>query len=264
MRQCRSLKVLSLTNIEMNEDQIRALGAVSRPGLEIKLVGYRLSGAKAEALIEVLKRNKGPTELRCCRNIDNFILADGLRGNSRLKTLRTLCFSGSNEACNREVPAISSALRENKGLVYLAIWPHMTMSDESWEAVCEFLKTLTHPTLQVLHLEIMQPYGVAPAVLNSRVALLIKALVDMLKVNMSIDTMPWNAHPGLMSIDNIPRNPHFSGELFRRSVAPYLVTNRFRPRLLAIQKSRPILYRAKVLGRALLATRTDPNLFWML
>jgi hypothetical protein len=42
------------------------------------------------------------------------------------------------------------------------------------------------------------------------------------------------------------------------------VTNRLRPRLLAIQKTRPITYRAKVLGRALLAVRTDPNRFWML
>jgi hypothetical protein len=53
-------------------------------------------------------------------------------------------------------------------------------------------------------------------------------------------------------------------ELFRESVIPYLETNRFRPRLLAIQKTRPIPYRAKVLGRALLAVQTDPNWFWML
>jgi hypothetical protein len=37
-----------------------------------------------------------------------------------------------------------------------------------------------------------------------------------------------------------------------------------RPRLLAIQKTRPIPYRAKVLGRALVAARTDSNSFWML
>jgi hypothetical protein len=34
--------------------------------------------------------------------------------------------------------------------------------------------------------------------------------------------------------------------------------------LLDIQQTRPIPYRAKVLGRALLAVRTDPNRFWML
>jgi hypothetical protein len=259
MRQCQSLKVLSLFDIEMDEDQIRALGAVSRPGLEIKLVFCRFSGASAEALAEVLKRNQGPTELRGCV-IDNFILADGLRGNSRLKYLGSFCLSSSNDTGSREVLAITSALRENKGLVYLGIRPDSTMSDQSWDAVCDFLKTFTHPTLQVLDLAIIQLHGVAPAVLNLRVALLIEALVDMLKVNMSIDTIPWN----LMSVATIPWNPQYSSELFRRSVVPYLETNRFRPRLLAIQKSSPILYRVKVLGRALLATRTDPNLFWML
>jgi hypothetical protein len=53
-------------------------------------------------------------------------------------------------------------------------------------------------------------------------------------------------------------------ELYRGSLIPYLETNQFRPRLLAIQKAHPIVYRVKVLGRALLAVRTDPNRFWML
>jgi hypothetical protein len=57
---------------------------------------------------------------------------------------------------------------------------------------------------------------------------------------------------------------HSRHELYRESVVPYLETNRFRPRVLAIQKTRPITYRAKVLGRALVAVRTDPNRFWML
>jgi hypothetical protein len=51
---------------------------------------------------------------------------------------------------------------------------------------------------------------------------------------------------------------------FRGSVIPYLAANRFRPRIRAIQKTRPILYRAKVLERALLAARSDANSFWML
>ena len=86
--------------------------------------------------------------------------------------------------------------------------------------------------------------------LNSRIALLIQALVDMLKVNMSIHTIPWD--------------PNYCSEIFPGSVVPHLETNKFRPRLLAIQKIRPFPHRVKVLGRALLATRTDPNLFWML
>jgi hypothetical protein len=59
MQQCQSLKVLSLTFFEIDEDQIRVLGAVSRPGLDIKLKFCRIAGASAEALAEVLKRDQG-------------------------------------------------------------------------------------------------------------------------------------------------------------------------------------------------------------
>jgi hypothetical protein len=102
-----------------------------------------------------------------------------------------------------------------------------------------------HPTLEVLHL--CSPYytyaPLAPAVLKSR----IQALVNMLKVNISIHTIHLE-----------------SRDSDRSSMIPYLETNRLRPRIRAIQKARPITYRAKVLGRALLSARTDVNSFWML
>jgi hypothetical protein len=77
------------------------------------------------------------------------------------------------------------------------------------------------------------------------------ALVDMMKVNMSIRTIH-------LDLDLSER------QLLRGSVVPYLETNRFRPRVRAIQKSRLLSYRAKVLGQALLAVRTDANRLWML
>jgi hypothetical protein len=52
--------------------------------------------------------------------------------------------------------------------------------------------------------------------------------------------------------------------MHRESVLPYLMTNGFRPRVRALQKTRPITYRVKVLGRALLAVRTNANSFWIL
>jgi hypothetical protein len=55
------------------------------------------------------------------------------------------------------------------------------MSDETWNAVCDSLKT--HPTLEVLDLGLKFWFlDLAPAVLRSR----IQALLDMLKVN--VDT----------------------------------------------------------------------------
>jgi hypothetical protein len=118
------------------------------------------------------------------------------------------------------------------------------MNDETWGAVCDSLKT--HPTLEVLHLI----HGIPPMaadVITSRT----QALVDMIKVNTSIDTL--RVHRCYME-----------HEMYRGSVIPYLEMNRFRPRVLAIQKARPIAYRVKVLGRALLATRTNANRFWMI
>jgi hypothetical protein len=240
MEQCQSLKVLSLVNLEMNEDQCRALGAYSRPDLEIVLDDCRITSAGAGALTEVLGRNQGPTKLVCCRT-DNSALANGLRGNSRLKSLRPY-LSGSVEVSNQEVLAIAGALRGNKGLVDLDLSYGWCVNDETWGAICDSLKA--HPTLEVLDCR-----GVfrVSAMLKSR----IQVLVDMLKVNMSIHTI-------------LLHDLYSHHELFRGSVIPHLETNRFRPLLLAIQKTRPIAYRAKVLGRALLAVGTDPYRFWML
>jgi hypothetical protein len=82
MRQCQSLKTLTLRNLEMDENHCRVLGIFSRPDLEIVLDHCKLTSAGASALAEVLGRNQGPTKLDLCY-IDNVVLADGLRGNSR-------------------------------------------------------------------------------------------------------------------------------------------------------------------------------------
>jgi hypothetical protein len=120
--------------------------------------------------------------------------------------------------------------------------------DETWSAVCNSLKS--HPTLEVLDLRATD-HVPAPATTQVDITSRVQALLGMMKVNTSIHTMHLS-------------NPYFEHELFRRSIVPYLETNRFRPRLLAIQKALPIPYRAKVLGRALLAARSDLNRFWML
>jgi hypothetical protein len=164
---------------------------------------------------------------------------------SRVLKILRLRLSDNLGVGSREVFAIAGALKENKGLVDLDLMDAIRMGDETWFAVCDSLKI--HPTLEVLNLCLMQTLGgAASAVLKSR----IQTLLDLLKVNTSIHT-----------ITSIHYNEH---ELFRKSIIPYLETNRLRPRLLAIQRSRPIAYRVKVLGRALLAVRTDPNRFWML
>jgi hypothetical protein len=247
MQNCQSLKILKMEQMAFKAEHCLALGDFSRPGLEIVLIRCTPATAGTNALAEVLGRNQGPTGLDSC-TFDYSILAEGMRGNSRLKSL-SLSLSINPEIRNREVLAIASALRENKGLIELMLqYNGDKVSDEMWGAICDSLGT--HPTLEVLQLWGSAQYKGAPLppeLLKSR----IQTLLDMMKVNLSIHT--------------IHLYSYFSRhELFRGSVIPYLKTNRLRPRLRAIQRSRPIAYRAKVLGKALLAARTDANSFWML
>jgi hypothetical protein len=117
MEQCQSLNVLSFNNLEIDENQCRVLGAYSRPDLEIILISCKLTSAGASALAEILRRNQGPTKLAFCF-VDYSVFANGLRGNSRLKSIMQE-FSEGVEIGNREVLAIAGAVRENKGLVEL-------------------------------------------------------------------------------------------------------------------------------------------------
>jgi hypothetical protein len=220
-------------------------GQISRPDLEIELLYCVIPDAGSTALAEVLGRNQGPTMLDYCE-IDNFVLANGLRGNSRLKSLRPR-ISRNLDILNRELLVIADAIREINGLIEWSLWCHsMMMNDETRDAICDSLET--HPTLEILKLGMARhDAATAPAVIRSRV----QALLDMMEVNVSIHT-----------IDLFEQ--YSEHEIFRQSVVPYLETNRFRQHVRAIQKTLPIPYRTKVLGRALLSVRTDPNQLWML
>jgi hypothetical protein len=131
-------------------------------------------------LAEVLGRSQGPTKLACWYT-DYSVLANGLSGNSYLKSFRARLFS-SSEVGSRELRAIENALKENKGLVDL---DHSTgcfrENDETWGAIRDSLKT--HPTLEVLNLRLaLSDATMAPEVITPR----IQALLDMVKINESI------------------------------------------------------------------------------
>jgi hypothetical protein len=249
VQRCQNLKALTLERIALDENRCRVLGDFSKPGLEIELRYCRIIGAAAAVLAQILGRNQGPTKLVFC-HVDNAILADGLRGNSRLKSLR-LYLSNNHDVGNREVLAVAGALRENKGLVDLDLTHYnWRVSEYTWDAVCDSLKT--HLTLQFLKvLNIWSERGFLPPLTLEQLKSPIQLLVDMLKLNTSIHTIQLDRH-------------YYEHELFRGSIIPHLETNRLRPRHLAIQEALPIAYRAKVLGRALLAVRTDHDSLWML
>jgi hypothetical protein len=250
IEQCQNLKALTLSNVkDLDRDHITVIGAFSG---KIELICCQFTIAGTSALAEVLERNQGTIKLEIC-DIDYSVLAGrlGSRGNTSLKRLAPCSSSGIADQ-NQQLQGIAGYLRQYRGLIELNVsWYDAGINDETWDAICDSLKA--HPTLAVLELSsastekyYTRPPGV-PAVITSRV----QALVDMLKVNSIIHTISL-------------RKCYSDHDLFRRSVIPYLKTNRLRPRLLAIQKTCPIPYRAKVLGRALLSARTDANSFWML
>jgi hypothetical protein len=247
MEQCQSLKALTLKYLALDEDHCRVLGTYSRPDLKIELKQCVNLGAGANALAEVLGRNQGPTRLDYCK-IDTFLLANRLRGKSRLERSFGPHFSMDLDICSRQLLAIADAIRENEGLIKWCLRCHciIVMNVETWDAICDSLKT--HPTLEVLHLgEKYNDTATVPAIITSRV----QALLGMMEVNTSIHTIYLH-------------DRYSQHEIFRQSVVPYLEMNRFRSHVLAIQKTLPTPYRAKILGRALLTARNDPNLLWML
>jgi hypothetical protein len=63
IEQSQSLKVLTLVNLEMDENHCRVLGGYSRPGLEIILIRCDFTCAGTSAMVELLRRNQGPTNL---------------------------------------------------------------------------------------------------------------------------------------------------------------------------------------------------------
>ncbi len=60
MEQCQSLHVLSLYDLDLDENHCRVLGAYSRPDLEIELIACKATSATTSTLAEVLGRNQGP------------------------------------------------------------------------------------------------------------------------------------------------------------------------------------------------------------
>jgi hypothetical protein len=52
-------------------------------------------------------------------------------------------------------------------------------------------------------------------------------------------------------------------QIYTESILPYLKTNRYRPRVLAVEKTKERPFRERMLGRALASVKTDANLVWM-
>jgi hypothetical protein len=128
LAQSRNLKVLRLRYFALDTCHCRAIDALARTDLEIKLSFCKPTELGEEILLECIRQNRGPTRLSECR-IDTRRLADALRGNNSATTLAP-CGVYSDE----ERLVLFQALAENEGLVTLDLsWVPMT--DEMWIAL---------------------------------------------------------------------------------------------------------------------------------
>jgi hypothetical protein len=80
-----------------------------------------------------------------------------------------------------------------------------------------------------------------------------KGILGYTKVD-HFDTRYTTYESVIMLIHTLHMSPRYSlQELFRGPVVIHLETNRLQPRVRVTQKARPLMYRAKVLGRALVS-----------
>jgi hypothetical protein len=244
------LRKVKLHDITFGEDHCRALATESRPTLKVIMSSCSLSDGGSDcqnAFVECLQNDRGPTELIMCR-IDSRVLANALTGNSRVTKLQLDIHRTPTDDAGKGV--VFRALANNKGLKELDL-QNLPIDDENWNVLCESLKT--HPSLISLDFR-----GTSPTLRTTRNELTedqkahrTRALAEMMKVNTVVHTI---------ELSDGERARH----IYMEEVLPYLETNRYRPRVLAISKA-DIQMRRPFLGLALQteSVRNDSNFLWM-
>jgi hypothetical protein len=225
--------------MDFSEDQCRALATMPRLDVELVMYYCSLSNGSAFSFVECLRSDRGPIDLREFQ-IDSQIIANILTGTSRVTRL-TPNSIGTNDA---EVAFFFRALANNKSLVDLNL-NNKSISDENWGILCESLQA--HPTLTSLNLRYTLPRWLNDEERAQRT----RALAAMMKRNTSLHTIEQSTL-------------NYDKQIYAEMVQPYLDTNRYRPRVLAITKA-AIPLRRPFLGLALQtkSVRNNFNLLWM-
>jgi hypothetical protein len=230
-----------LRNVTFNgrvfsEDQCLALATMSRLDVELHIFDCSLADDAAEAFVECLRSDRGPVGLYECR-IDSQILANALTGKSRVTRLK-LGRVGTERA------ALFTALASNMNLVDLNL-RFCPISDENWMILCQSLQV--HPTLTSLNLVFTSPGAQNDVQRTQRM----RVLAEMVQRNTSLHAIELSTR-------------HYNHQMYTKMIHPYLKTNQYRPRVLAITKA-AIPLRRPLLGRALQteSMRNNSNLRWM-
>jgi hypothetical protein len=234
-----------LLNMALNADQCLALATMSRLDVELEIHNCGLADDAAGAFVECLQSNRGPVDLYKC-NIDSQILASALTSNSRVTKLKTH-YARTNDA---ETAILFRALANNRGLEELDL-EDVSISDDNWSILCESLKS--HPTLT--HLNLLDTRPILPAggrivLTDDQKAHRTRTIAEMVQRNTVLYTIELSAYEK-------------DEEIYTEEIRPYLETNLYRPRVLAIKKTIERPFREKLLGRALDCVKINPNLVWM-
>jgi hypothetical protein len=239
------LRRVTLNHMDLSEDLCLALATMSRLDVALKMTRCTPTDDAAGAFVECLQSaGRGPINLYEC-TLDSQILANALTGNSRVTRLKPRT---TFETSNADTAVIFRALAKDKSLVDLNLRDH-SISDENWTILCESLQA--HPILTSLKLTYTRP-----RVLNDEErAQRTRVLAEMVQRNTSLHTIK-------LSTDERDQ------QIYAARVQPYLETNQYRPRVLAITKA-AIPLRRPLLGLAL-QTKTfrnnsniKSNLLWM-
>jgi hypothetical protein len=199
----------------------------------------KLTDNAASTFVDCLHSDRGPIQLDVCQ-IDSQILANALTGNSRATHLRPHVSRGTNHA---DTAALLTGLANNKSLLVLDL-RHRPISDGNWIILCQSLRA--HPTLTSLKLAYTRFGGLNDEQRVQRT----RELAEMTKGNKSLHTI------------ELLEGRH-DQQIYAERIYPYLETNRYRPRVLAVIEIEDRPVRQQVLGRALYCVRSNPNLFSM-
>jgi hypothetical protein len=231
-----------------SKDQCLALATMSRLDVEVTISHCKLVDVASGAFVEYLHQSdRGPVKMDMCE-IDNQILANALAGDSRVTSFRPSDFDGTDDA---DMAILFRALANNRGLVDLDLYGD-PISDENWSTLCDSLQA--HPSLTRIELYSTtrrNPAGGKIVLTDDQKTRRTRVLVEMMQHNTVLHTI------------ELFRSER-DDKIYTEEIQPYLVTNLYRPRVLAVKKTIERPFREKVLGRALDCVKSNPNLVWML
>lgn len=205
----------------------------------VSRVRYACSDTGAK-IVACIKANSALTRIHNL-DIDEQALAEGLKGNTRVKSLEL------KQTVGHLVP-FARALCENLGLEALD-FGYGSIDDAGWDALCKYLahNPPSLKTLDVCNSLPSLPFPEEPELLRRA-----RLLADSLRSNTVLE-----------KIQIAWLGSDLDRELFKELIQPRLDKNSYPSLVRAVAKIQDETLRRKVFGRALYKVREDASDLWM-